>query len=62
MRGTMVHCMMVPPYVVFDVAHPARPVQRDFFGEALFFEVADGVVVGVGEKVLDRGCGFDIVF
>ena len=49
-------------FVVFDVAHPAGAVEGDFFGEALFFEVADGVVVGVGEEVLDRRRGFDVVF
>lgn len=49
-------------FVVFDVAHPGGLVERDFFGEALLFEVADGVVVGVGEEMLDGGSGFDIVF
>ena len=49
-------------FVVFDVAHPAGFFEGDFFGEALFFEVADGVVVGVGEKVLDGRGGFDVVF
>ena len=49
-------------FVVFDVAHPTGFVERDVFGEALFFEVADGVVVGVGEKVLDGRGGFDVVF
>lgn len=49
-------------FVVFDVAHPARAVQGDFFGEALFFKVADCVVVGVGEEVLDGRSGFDVVF
>jgi len=49
-------------FVVFDVAHPAGFLERDFFGEALLFEVTDGVVVGVGEEVLDWGGGFDVVF
>ena len=49
-------------FVVFDVAHPAGFVEGDFFGEALLFEVADGVVVGVGEEVLDGRGGFDVVF
>lgn len=49
-------------FVVFDVAHPAWFLERDFFGEALLFEVADGVVVGVGEEMLDWGGGFDVIF
>ena len=28
----------------------------------MFAEIADGVVVGVGEEVLDLGGGFDVVF
>ena len=48
--------------VVFDVAHPAGFVKGDVFGEALLFEVADSVVVGVGEEVLDWGGGLDVVF
>ena len=47
--------------VVLDVAHPLRFIERDLFGEALFFEVTDGVVVGVGQEVLDRRCRFDVV-
>jgi len=49
-------------FVVLDIAHPAGLFKRDFLGEALLFEVADGVVVGVGEKVHYVGCGFDVVF
>lgn len=49
------------PFVVFNVAHPARFLECDFFGEALLFEVADGVIVGVGQKVLNWRGGFDIV-
>jgi hypothetical protein len=49
-------------FVVLDVAHPARLLECDLFGEALLLEVANGVVVGVGKEVHDlRGC-FDIVF
>ena len=48
--------------VVFDVAHPAGFLQCDILCEALLFEVAYGVVVGVGEKMLDGGGGFDVVF
>ena len=49
-------------FIVFDVAHPDGLVEGDVFGEALLFEVANSVVVGIGEEVLDRGCGFDVVF
>ena len=49
-------------FVVFDVAHPDGLVEGDVFGEALLFEVADGVVVGVGEEVLDWGGGLHVVF
>lgn len=48
-------------FVVFDVAHPGGLVERDFFGESLLFEVADGVVVSVSEEVLDGRGGFDVV-
>ena len=43
------------PFVVLDVAHPQRLVEADVLGEALLLEVADGVVVRVGEEVLDLG-------
>lgn len=49
-------------FVILDVAHPAGLLESDFFGEALLFEVADGVVVGVCEEVLDWGRSFDVVF
>ena len=49
-------------FVVFDIAHPPRFVQRDVFGETLFFEVPDSVVIGICEKVLDWGSCFDVVF
>ncbi len=49
-------------FVIFDIAHPARFLQSDIFGEALLFEVANGVVVGVSEEMLDWGGGFDIIF
>ena len=49
-------------FVVFDVAHPSRFVKRNFFGEALLFEVSDGIVVRVGEEMLDWGSCFDVVF
>lgn len=47
--------------VVLDVAHPDGLFERDFFGEALLFEVADRVVIGVGEEVHDVRSGFDVV-
>ena len=49
-------------FVVFDVAHPERLFEGDVFGEALLLEIADGVVVGVGEEVLNWGSGLDVVF
>ena len=48
--------------VVLDIAHPTRLFERDFLGEALLLEVADGVVVRVGEKVHDLRSGLDVVF
>ena len=49
--------------VVFDVAHPEVLVERDVLREALLAEIADGVVVGVGQEVLDfGGVRFDEVF
>ena len=47
--------------VVFDVAHPAGFVEGNFLGKALFFEVPDGIVIGIGEEVLDGGGCFDVV-
>ena len=47
--------------VVLDVSHPFRFLQSDFFCESLFFEISDGVVVRVREKVHDIGGGLDIV-
>ena len=48
-------------FVVLDVAHPARFREGDLLGEALLLEVADRVVVGVGEEVHDVAGGFDVV-
>ena len=49
-------------FVILDVAHPARFLQRNVLCEALLFEVADRVVVCVGEEMhYVRGC-FDVVF
>lgn len=39
--------------VVLDVSDPLGLVEGDVLGESLLLEVADGVVVGVGEEVLD---------
>ena len=49
-------------FVIFDIAHPARFFECNFFGEALFLEVADGVIVSVREKMLNGGGRFDIIF
>ncbi len=48
--------------IVLDVTHPARFLECDLFGETLLFEVADGVIIGVGKEMLDRRGGFDVVF
>lgn len=48
--------------VVLDVAHPSRLLKRDLLSKALFLEIANSVVVGVGEEVHDLGSGFDVVF
>ena len=42
-----------PSFVVFDVAHPFRLVQRDFLCEALLFEIAYCIVVRVRQEVHD---------
>jgi len=49
-------------FVIFDVAHPPRLLERDLLGEALLFEVADRVIVGVGEEVHDIRGRLDVVF
>ena len=49
-------------FVVLDIAHPPRLVERDFFCEALLFKVTYSVVIGVCEEVLDLRSGFDVVF
>ena len=49
-------------FVIFDVAHPARFREGDLLCEALLLEVADRVVVGVGEEVHDVACSFHVVF
>lgn len=43
------HCASI---VVFDVAFPARFVEVVDVGEALFAEVFNGVVVCIGQKVV----------
>ncbi len=48
-------------FVVFDVSHPTGFGEGDFFGEALFFEVADCVVVGVGKEVHYVGSAADVI-
>ena len=47
--------------VILDEAHPFDSIQRDLLSEALLFEVADGVVVGVGQEVFHIRGRFDIV-
>ena len=49
-------------FVVFDVAHPDWLRQRYFFGEPLLFEIANGIIISVCEKMLNRRGSFDIVF
>ena len=49
-------------FVVFDVAHPLLAWERDVFTETLFAEIANGVVVRIGEKVFDLGGGFYVIF
>ena len=48
--------------VIFDVTHPARPLQCDLLGEALLLEVADSIVVGVGQEVHDVRGSLDVIF
>lgn len=48
-------------FVVLDVSHPPRFLQGNLLCKALFFEIADGVVVGICEEMHDIGCGFDVV-
>ena len=47
--------------VVLDVSHPTALLESDLLGEALLLEVANGVVVGVGQEVHDVGGGLDVV-
>ena len=50
-------------FVIFDVPGPYRPIECDFLGEALLFEVPDGIVVCVGEKVHHAWvCDGNVVF
>lgn len=58
-HGTLHDCAA---FIILDVPHPARFLKCDLFGETLLFEIADGVVIGVGKEMLDWRCGFDIVF
>ena len=53
-----------PALVVLDIVHPLPPLERNLFSEALLPEVADGIVVGIGEEVHDFviGAGLDVVF
>lgn len=48
--------------VILDISHPTRLFECDLFRKALLFEVADGVVVGIGEEVHDARGGLDVVF
>ena len=43
-----------PSFVVFDVTDPSFSIEIDLLGETLFLEVSNGVVVGIGEEVVDR--------
>lgn len=48
-------------FVILDVAHPARLFEGDFLGKSLLLEIPNGVIIGVGEKMLDGGGGLDII-
>lgn len=48
-------------FVILDIAHPARLLEGDFLGKSLLLKIPDGVIVGVGEKMLDGGGGLDII-
>ena len=39
-------------FVILDVSHPDLPVKRDFLGEALFLEVSDSIIVGIGQEMI----------
>lgn len=49
-------------FIIFDVAHPAWFLQCNLFCEALLFEIANGVVVGIGQEMFDGRRGFDVIF
>lgn len=48
-------------FVVLDISSPHTAFERNLFRETLLFEVADGIVVGVGEEVHTRGILFNII-
>ncbi len=47
--------------VVLDEAHPARFLERDLLGETLLLKVANGVIVGIRQKMHDIRRRFDII-
>ncbi len=48
-------------FVILDIAHPARLFEGDFLGKSLLLEIANGVIIGIGEEMLDGGGGLDII-
>jgi hypothetical protein len=44
--------------IVLDVPNPLFAIERDFFGEPLFLEIADSIIIGIGEEVVDRRVDF----
>ena len=48
-------------FIIFDVAHPARLLKCNVFGETLLLKVPNSVIVRVGEEMLYWRRGFDVV-
>lgn len=48
--------------VIFDIAHPDRLLERDLLCKTLLLEIANSIIVGIGQKVHHGTSGFDIVF
>lgn len=47
-----------PAFVVLDIADPAFSRQSDLLGEALLFEVSHGIIIRIGEEMIDRRVSF----
>ena len=47
--------------IILDESHPARFLERDLLGEALFLEIANGIIVGVRQEVHHIRRRLDIV-